>query len=64
MNSYLELVKEFCDRVLAEGRLDNPPLFADGINVVTKEYLKWCHRDHQQQIASSNLGNQQNLCVH
>jgi len=61
VNSYLELVKEFCDRVLAEGRLDNPPLFADGINIVTKEYLKWCHRDHQQQIASSNLGNQQNL---
>ncbi|TCK98467.1 pectate lyase [Natranaerovirga hydrolytica] len=60
----LNVITEYLDNVLKYGRdqYNHPktPLFADGINIKTKEQMTWQkHSNHK--IVMSNLANQQNL---
>jgi len=60
----MEYVKKFADNVLEFGRdryRENPtPLFADGINTLTNEHIKWCFKGGRKAVIS-NLNDQQNL---
>lgn len=60
---YLRAVRAFADTVLSEGRdrygPGPTPLFVDGINVDTREPVRWVHDDRTW--ICSNLASQQNL---
>ena len=60
---YIKVVREFADNVLKHGRdkygPKHTPLFVDGLDVNTREPVKWKH-DGQTWIMS-NLASQQNL---
>ena len=62
-NNRLELVIEYADRILEQGRDrwsgENTPLFADGIDVETGEPVKWLYNGEEFLI--SNMASQQNL---
>jgi hypothetical protein len=60
---YLQTVREFADNVLKYGRdtygPKHTPLFVDGLNVHTREPVKWKHKGEVWYL--SNLASQQNL---
>lgn len=58
----IEKVKEFTNNVLKDGKSEkNPtPLIADGINIVTKEPVKWVYPNGRE-AKISNFANQQNF---
>lgn len=60
----MDAVIEFANNVLEHGRdryRKNPsPLFADGINTLTGEHIKWRFPGGKE-VIMSNLGSQQNL---
>ena len=62
--AFLKIVRDFADHVLMDGRdryRANPtPLFADGLNVHSKEHVKWVYPGGREAVIS-NLANQQNL---
>lgn len=62
-NTYLKAVRTFGDNVLAHGRdvygPKHTPLFVDGVNVDTKEPVKW--KTGEREWVISNLSNQQIL---
>ncbi len=62
-NVYLRAVRTFADNVLAHGRdvygLKHTPLFVDGLNVDTREPVKW--KTGEREWVISNLANQQNF---
>lgn len=62
-SAYLEAVQTFADNVLEHGRDRygevHSPLFADGIDVETKEPMRW--RSEGNTWVISNFGTQQNL---
>ncbi len=59
----LQTVVEFADNVLSEGRDrwsgEHTPLFADGLNVRTREPVVWRYRGNEYIV--SNMASQQNL---
>lgn len=60
---YLTAVRQFADQVLAHGRdvYGKPtPLFVDGLNVDTREPVKWKWADGKEWVLC-NLANQQGL---
>ena len=60
---YLAAVRQFADQVLAHGRdvYGKPtPLFVDGLNVDTREPVKWKWADGKEWVLC-NLANQQGL---
>ena len=62
-SKYLDAVREFADNVLKYGRdtygPKHTPLFVDGLNVHTREPVKWKHKGEIWYL--SNLASQQNL---
>jgi pectate lyase len=64
MNDRIDTIIQFADNVLEHGRdtyREHPsPLFADGVNLNTKEHLAWRFPDGRKVIIS-NLACQQNL---
>jgi pectate lyase len=63
-NRYLNAVREFADNVLKYGRdtygPKHTPLFVDGLNIPTREPVKWIASNGDRWILS-NLASQQNL---
>lgn len=61
----LKVVIQYADNILKYGRdryrRKPSPLFADGINVLTREHLKWVYPGGAE-VVISDLGCQQNLC--
>jgi hypothetical protein len=60
---YLAAVRQFADQILAQGRdvYGQPtPLFVDGLNVDTREPVKWKWADGKEWVLC-NLANQQGL---
>lgn len=60
---YLAAVRQFADQILAHGRdvYGKPtPLFVDGLNVDTREPVKWKWADGKEWVLC-NLANQQGL---
>lgn len=62
--AFLKVVREFANNILAYGRdryRDNPtPLFVDGLNIHSKEHIKWVFPGGRKAVIS-NLANQQNM---
>ncbi|MFC1792926.1 ankyrin repeat domain-containing protein [Planctomycetota bacterium] len=63
-SKYLKAVQEFADNVLKYGRdtygPKHTPLFVDGLNVNSREPVKWISKDGDRWILS-NMASQQNL---